>query len=199
LRGRARRQNATCGRPGSDWRTPGSARHSVRDARRRAEARTGGRGAAVAVHPISELGSGLPGADFGVLTCPLTKETEKLEATDSFRERNRWFESTSLQQTVRLSPGFASVRGQSPGFQPLCGPFRAAVVGRDAQRHPAHPHALPLRGGDLVADALAARDPAARSYDCPLLHVASTSRMPPSVWGAFHRATISTSSPRLRP
>jgi len=133
LRGRARRQNATCGRPGSDWRTPGSARHSVRDARRRAEARTGGRGAAVAVHPISELGSGLPGADFGVLTCPLTKETEKLEATDSFRERNRWFESTSLQQTVRLSPGFASVRGQSPGFQPLCGPFRAAVVGRDAQ------------------------------------------------------------------
>jgi len=47
--------------------------------------------------------------------------------------RDRGFESTSLQQTVRLSSGFASIRGQSPGFQPLCGPFRAAVVGRDAQ------------------------------------------------------------------
>ena len=51
----------------------------------------------------------------------------------SIHPRNWNFESISLQQTVRLSPGFASVRGQSPGFQPLCGPFRAAVVGRDAQ------------------------------------------------------------------
>jgi phosphoglycerate dehydrogenase-like enzyme len=48
-----------------------------------------GRGAAVAVHPMSELDSVLPNADFVALTCPLTKETEKLEATDSFRERNR--------------------------------------------------------------------------------------------------------------
>jgi len=50
----------------------------------------------------------------------------------SIHPRNWNFESISLQQTVRLSPGFASVRGQSPGFQPLCGPFRAVVVGRDA-------------------------------------------------------------------
>jgi phosphoglycerate dehydrogenase-like enzyme len=37
-----------------------------------------GRGAADAVHPISELKSILPAADFVALTCPLTKETEKL-------------------------------------------------------------------------------------------------------------------------
>src|SRR5260370_1256328 len=37
-----------------------------------------GRGAADAVHTMSELKSLLPGADFVALTCPLTKETEKL-------------------------------------------------------------------------------------------------------------------------
>jgi D-2-hydroxyacid dehydrogenase (NADP+) len=37
-----------------------------------------GRGAADAVHAISELGSLLPAADFVALTCPLTKETENL-------------------------------------------------------------------------------------------------------------------------
>jgi phosphoglycerate dehydrogenase-like enzyme len=37
-----------------------------------------GRGAADAVHTMSELKSLLPEADFVALTCPLTKETEKL-------------------------------------------------------------------------------------------------------------------------
>src|SRR6266446_387719 len=37
-----------------------------------------GSGAADAVHAMSELKSLLPGADFVALTCPLTKETEKL-------------------------------------------------------------------------------------------------------------------------
>jgi phosphoglycerate dehydrogenase-like enzyme len=37
-----------------------------------------GRGAADAVHTMSELESLLPVADFVALTCPLTKETEKL-------------------------------------------------------------------------------------------------------------------------
>lgn len=37
-----------------------------------------GRGAADAVHTMSELKPLLPEADFVVLTCPLTKETEKL-------------------------------------------------------------------------------------------------------------------------
>src|SRR5215469_9484219 len=50
-----------------------------------------------------------------------------------YRANLVWVGGTSLQQTVGLSLGFASVPGQSPGFQPLCGPFRAAVVGRDAQ------------------------------------------------------------------
>jgi phosphoglycerate dehydrogenase-like enzyme len=42
-----------------------------------------GRGAADAVHAISELGSLLPAADFVVLTCPLTKETENLIDTEA--------------------------------------------------------------------------------------------------------------------
>src|SRR5215472_2282227 len=60
--------------------------------------------------------------------------TAFVRGLEGLNSRAYWkFESIPLQQTVRLSPGFASVRGQSPGFQPLCGPCRAAVVGRDAQ------------------------------------------------------------------
>jgi phosphoglycerate dehydrogenase-like enzyme len=47
-----------------------------------------GRGAADAVHTMSELKSLLPAADFVVLTCPLTKETENLidaEALDRMK------------------------------------------------------------------------------------------------------------------
>jgi phosphoglycerate dehydrogenase-like enzyme len=39
---------------------------------------TAGRGAADAVHPMSDLKGLLPEADFIALTCPLTKETERL-------------------------------------------------------------------------------------------------------------------------
>jgi phosphoglycerate dehydrogenase-like enzyme len=42
-----------------------------------------GRGAADAVHAMSELNSLLPEADFVALTCPLTKETEKLVDTQA--------------------------------------------------------------------------------------------------------------------
>jgi phosphoglycerate dehydrogenase-like enzyme len=43
-----------------------------------------GRGAADAVHRMTELKSLLPEADFVALTCPLTKETEKLIDADAF-------------------------------------------------------------------------------------------------------------------
>jgi len=43
-----------------------------------------GRGVADAVHTMSELKPLLPGADFVALTCPLTKETEKLLDADAF-------------------------------------------------------------------------------------------------------------------
>src|SRR6516164_1573764 len=41
-------------------------------------------------------------------------------------ERDRWFESGSLQQTVRLSPDFAFVPWKSPGFR---------QCGDEARRH----------------------------------------------------------------
>ena len=44
---------------------------------------TAGRGAADAVYTMSELKTLLPRADFVVLTCPLTKETEKLIDADA--------------------------------------------------------------------------------------------------------------------
>ncbi len=43
-----------------------------------------GGGAADAVHAMSELGSLLPEADFVALTCPLTKETERLVNAEAF-------------------------------------------------------------------------------------------------------------------
>jgi phosphoglycerate dehydrogenase-like enzyme len=43
-----------------------------------------GRGAADAVHAMSELGSLLPEADFVALTCPLTRETENLMDAEAF-------------------------------------------------------------------------------------------------------------------
>ena len=43
-----------------------------------------GRGAADAVHAMSEFKSLLPEADFVALTCPLTKETEKLVDAEAF-------------------------------------------------------------------------------------------------------------------
>src|SRR5205807_7469274 len=43
-----------------------------------------GRGAADAVHTMSELKTVLPTADFVALTCPLTKETERLIDDDAF-------------------------------------------------------------------------------------------------------------------
>jgi phosphoglycerate dehydrogenase-like enzyme len=44
-----------------------------------------GRGAADAVHPTAEFGSLLPEADFVVLACPLTEETENLVDAAAFR------------------------------------------------------------------------------------------------------------------
>jgi phosphoglycerate dehydrogenase-like enzyme len=45
-----------------------------------------GRGAADAVHAMDEFKSLLPEADFVALTCPLTKETEKLVDADAFAQ-----------------------------------------------------------------------------------------------------------------
>jgi hypothetical protein len=43
------------------------------------------------------------------------------------------FESISLERRVRLSPDFASVPGQGPGFPPVLGTMPGGRVGRDAQ------------------------------------------------------------------
>src|SRR5262249_13712194 len=47
-----------------------------------------GRGAADAVHTVSELKSLLPEADFVALTCPLTRETENLINAEALRRMN---------------------------------------------------------------------------------------------------------------
>jgi phosphoglycerate dehydrogenase-like enzyme len=48
-----------------------------------------GAGAADAVHPMGALGSLLPEADFVVLTCPLTPETEKLIDAEALARMNQ--------------------------------------------------------------------------------------------------------------
>ena len=59
------------------------------DMRRRAAARPGyRRGAADAVHTMSELRRLLPEADFVAVTCPLTKETEKLVDAEALGRMN---------------------------------------------------------------------------------------------------------------
>jgi len=55
-----------------------------------------------------------------------TRETTKGSAELKFRIQSSPADSPSLS-------GFRVRSRKSPGFQPLCGPFRAAVVGRDAQ------------------------------------------------------------------
>src|SRR5271169_1676163 len=50
---------------------------------------TAGRGAADAVHAVSDLASLLPAADFVALTCPLTRETERLVDAEALGRMKR--------------------------------------------------------------------------------------------------------------